>query len=357
MFDWIYQIVGWILSLFYSFTGSYAISLLLFALLFKVAFIPFAIKQQKNQIQMAKLRPQIAKIEKKYAGRTDRPTLEKKQREIMELQQQEGYSMLGGCLPLLLQMPLIIILYNVIRNPLSYICKLSESEVRAVAELVLETVPEKFKQIDQIGLIDKIQNLGQTTEGAARLLEAGLDIDLLPDFSLFGANLAANPSFQNFSILILIPILAAGFQWLSMFLSRKWMGNTQMPGAEQDAQTQLSMKMMDLMMPAMTLFFAFNFSAMLGLYWIYQSLLGIAQQYILSKKMPIPRYTAEELKEIEKAEKEKQKAQKAAIKQQPKYRSLHYIDADDYDTLPEITKTTDNDKKPLGGGLDGGRLK
>ncbi len=357
MLDFIYELFGTILSAFYSFTHSYAIALLLFALVFKIIFIPFGIKQQKNQIAMAKLRPKIAKIEKKYAGRTDRPTLEKKQREIMELQQQEGYSMLGGCLPLLLQMPLIIILYNVIRKPLSYICKLGDTEVRAVADLILEEVPEKFNQIDQIGMIDKIEHfVVDNATGVNQLLQAGLDVDKLPDFSLFGANLAANPSFRNFSFLILIPILAAAFQWLSMFLTRRWMGNTQMPGAQQDPQAELSMKMMDLMMPAMTLFFAFNFSAMLGLYWIYQSVLGIAQSYILAKTMPVPRYTAEELKEIEKAEKEKQKAQKAAIKQQPKYKSLHYIDEDDYDTLPDVKKTPDSDKKSLGG-IENGKLK
>ena len=357
MLDFIYELFGTILSAFYSFTHSYALALLLFALVFKVVFIPFGIKQQKNQIAMAKLRPKIAKIEKKYAGRVDRPTLEKKQREIMELQQQEGYSMLGGCLPLLLQMPLIIILYKVIRQPLYYICKLSETDLKSVASLVLDQVPEKLDQIDQIGLIDKIEHfVAQNATGANQLLQAGLDVETLPDFSLFGANLAANPSFSNFSVLILIPVLAAAFQWLSMFLSRKWMGNTQMPGAEQDPQTELSMKMMDLMMPAMTLFFAFNFSAMLGLYWIYQSLLGIAQQYVLSKAMPLPRFTQEELREIEKAEKEKQKAQKAAIKQQPKYKSLHYIDEDDYDTLPEVKKTSENDKKPLGG-IESGNLK
>ena len=156
MLDFIYELFGTILSGLYSFTHSYAIALLLFALIFKVVFIPFGIKQQKNQIAMAKLRPKIAKIEKKYAGRVDRPTLEKKQREIMELQQQEGYSMLGGCLPLLLQMPLILILYKVIRAPLSYICKLNDDQVKAVAKLFLEDVPEKINQIDQIGLIDKI---------------------------------------------------------------------------------------------------------------------------------------------------------------------------------------------------------
>ena len=93
-----------LLSWFNSWTGSYAVALLLFALLVKVIMLPLSIKQQKTQIKGAKLRPKIAAIEKKYAGRTDRKTLEKKQQEIMTLQQEEGYSPLSGCLPLLIQL-------------------------------------------------------------------------------------------------------------------------------------------------------------------------------------------------------------------------------------------------------------
>jgi membrane protein insertase Oxa1/YidC/SpoIIIJ len=104
---------------------------------------------------------------------------------------------------------------------------------------------------------------------------------------------------------------------------------------------------MDLMMPAMTLWFTFSFSAMMGLYWIYQSIIGIIQTVILAKLMPIPKYTEEELKAMEKARKVQEKAQNAIIKTQPKYKSLHYIDEDDYDELPEVkSQTKKNDTKP-----------
>ena len=102
--NWLYNIFGTILSFFNQITGSYALALVLYALVFKIVFLPFSIKTQKNQIAMAKLRPKLAKIEKKYAGRTDRATLQKKQQEIMEMQQKEGYNPLSGCLPLLLQL-------------------------------------------------------------------------------------------------------------------------------------------------------------------------------------------------------------------------------------------------------------
>ena len=342
----IYSVFGTILSWFNSVTGSYALALLLFALLFKVIFLPFGIKTQKNQILMAKLRPKIAKIEKKYAGRTDRVTLQKKQQEIMELQQKEGYSMLSGCLPMLIQFPIIIFLYNVIRSPLSYICKASADTVTALKTLV------EYTGSDEIALLDAINGY-IAKNGADAVAATGLNVSLIPNFDLFGVNLAATPSFQNFSILILIPVLAAAFQWLSMFLMKKMNGTAQMPGA--DAQSQISMRMMDLVFPLMTLFFAFNFSGMLGLYWIDQSVITILQQYILSKVMPLPTYTDEELKEMAKMERERAAAQKAAMQTQPKVKSLHYIDDDDYDELPEVKKT--NETKKTSGGLETSDLK
>lgn len=340
MFDWLYRLFGTILSFFNDITGHYALALILYALVFKILFLPFSIKTQKNQIAMAKLRPKMAKIEKKYAGRTDRATLQKKQQEIMELQQKEGYNPLSGCLPLLLQLPLIIFLYNVIRNPLSYICKWSDDTIAKVLNITGGSAA------DQIGAVSKIEAYVAGSAEKLGEIEGIIGGSLeLPNFMLGNVNLATNPAFTSFNLLLLIPFLAAGFQWLSMWLSRKWMGNAQPAG---DAQSQMSMRIMDIMMPLMTVWFAFNFSGMLGIYWIYQSIFAIAQQYLLCKVMPLPKYTEAELREMEKAEKEKAKAQRAAIQSQPKVKSLHYIDDEDYDTLPEMKNEKTEKKGSMG---------
>ena len=336
MFNWLYNLLGTLLYWFSSITGgSYALALLFYALLFKILF------QQKNQIAMAKLTPKIELIKAKYKGRTDSVTMRKQQEEILALQQQEGYSPFSGCLPMLIQLPLIIFLYNVIRKPLSFICKLSEEAITNIYKSVHNvTEAVKFDSIDQITLIAKIEEQGIdiASFGAERVL---------PDFHLFGQNLALTPSLSAISLLCLIPIVAAALQWLTMFLTRKWNGNS-MGAAGQDAQTQASMKIMDLVMPAMTLFFTFSFSAMMGLYWIYQSIIAIIQTFIISRAMPLPTYTEEELKAMRKAQKEAEKKQKAALKTQPKYRSLHYIDEDDYDELPELK--TQTQQKPSSSG-------
>ncbi len=350
--NWLYNILGTMLGWFSSITGGkYALGLLLYALVFKLLLLPFAIKQQKNQIAMAKLTPKIALIRAKYKGRYDRVTQQKMQQEIMELQQKEGYSPFSGCLPMLIQLPLIIFLYNVIRKPLSFIAKISNETIVAVNNIVNpDAIVDKAGSVDQISLISKINEyLSRSGNllGADKLAEAGLNVDKIPDFTLFGVNLAETPSIARISILVLIPVLAAAFQWFTMWLTRRVNGNA-MQVQSGDAQTQMSMRIMDIVMPLMTLFIAFGFSGMLGLYWIYQSIISIVQMLILAKAMPIPRYTEEEIKAIRKAEREQEKAQKAALKQQPKYRSLHYIDEDDYDELPEVkNQTTVLNGKPV----------
>lgn len=338
MLNWINQLLGTMLYGFsYIFQGKYVFGLLLYALLFKILFLPFAIKQQKNQIKMAKLTPQIELIKAKYRGRTDQPTLQKQQQEIMELQQKEGYNPMSGCLTLLLQFPVIILLYNVIREPLSHICRLTADEIQNIKVFIGSNAG------DQIGLAVDIQNWMNANPGN-EALNCFKYIYRLPDLTLFKTNLGDIPSLTEFSWLVIIPVLAAVLTWLSMFLTRKWNNNPAATPAA-DAQANASMKMMDLMMPAMTLWMAFSFYGLLGIYWIYQSALGILQTFVISKAMPMPKYTEEELKEMKKAQKAAEKAQRSAAKAAPKYRSLHYIDDEDYETLPELTEEQKTTKK------------
>ena len=329
--DFIYKAFGAMLSFFNTITGHYALALILYALVFKIVFLPFAIKQQKNQVKMAKLTPKIELIKAKYRGRNDPVTQRKLQQEIMELQQKEGYSPLSGCLPLLLQFPVIIWLYKVIRMPLTYILKWENAKIIEHYNMVYDTPWADGTTIDEIALISKIKGAGIETAEA------------LPNFDIFGTSLGNEPSFDIWWLMF-IPLLAAAFQWFHMWLTRKLNGNANAL-VGQDAQAAASMKIMDIVMPLMTFFIAYNFSAMMGLYWIYQSIFAIVQSVILAKVMPLPRYTQEQLKQMKKEQKAVEKAQRELMKSNPKFRSLHYIDEDDYDTLPTVKKK-DDDKKP-----------
>lgn len=321
--------------------NSYALALILYALVFKLVFLPFTIKQQKNQINMAKLAPKIEVIKAKYRGRTDQVSKQKLQQEIMELQQREGASPFAGCLPMLLQFPIIIWLYKVIRSPLSYICGMDKG--------AFDTL---FYRLSQSGVTEEaISKLGGDQLQIISLIKSsGIEYsDLvtreLPNLNLFGLNLGDKPSLTAgwpLILVCLIPVVAAALQWLTMYVTRKWNSTQQL--TQGDEQANMSMKMMDLMMPLMTLFITFGFSALMGLYWIFQSALAILQTFILSKAMPLPRYTEEELKAMKKEQKQAEKAQKQALKGNVKYKSLHFIDEDDYDTLPTV-KMKENDAK------------
>ena len=333
-----YQFFGNILNWFNSWTGNYMLALLLFALLVKIILLPLSIMQQKNQIKGAKLRPKMMMIEKKYAGRNDQVTLKKKQAEMMELQQKEGYSAFSGCLPLLIQFPIIIILYRVIQKPLTYISHLGSDLLQKIADAI--GYAGKFSS-SEIELISQIkQNMGLAQEGFAEAGGTGALADVLPKMSFFGADLTMKPYF--WSILLLIPVLNFALGVLTMKLSKKLNGNL----AQMTAQTQdqkVSGGIMEWMMPVISLWFAFILPSALGVYWIYQSVLGILQMLILAKVMPMPKYSQEELEQIMK-ELKKQQVERPAYTGSSysgdRPRSLHHIDDDD--EFPE-------DKKPTNG--------
>ena len=349
--------IGKFLGLLTRIVGNYyVISIVVFAIIVEILMLPMSVKQQKNSIGMAKLRPAIARIEKKYAGRNDQVTLRKKQEEIMALQQKEGYSPFSGCMPLLIQLIIVgFILYPIIQNPLRYV--LDQSTGFSSALVSYATAP---KAAGGLGLT--LSSSGNVIELLAALNQnnmAGIkDFSLIangeevlntfnslsiPNFTAFGINLGKLPSFT--SILILVPLLNVVGQWASMFLTRRWTNTGYNAMGAADGQEKFSIKMMDVVPILMTVFIMFKVPAMIGVYWFFRSLVSLGKQFIMKTVLPVPKYTEEELREIEKAEKERQKAQKAALKQQPKYRSLHYIDEDDYDELPEVKQNNQAGKK------------
>ena len=355
LFDIINIPFAYIMRLFDSFTGNYALTLLLFTLVIKLVFLPLGIKQQKNQIKMAAIRPKEEVIRKKYAGRTDRATQQKMQQEIMELQQKENVSPLGGCMPLVVQLVVIMAVYSIIRQPLSYICRIGTDELITLANSLgltykgAEINASNFNTFDQISAISAIKANFESVVAQFPTLAEGLES--IPNLDFFGLNLGVTPmSVWNgftegvevsglsgvptiLSVLAyaIIPVACFLLQVLTMKLTRKF---TYQSPATQDAQNGCSMKMMDWTMPLMSLFFCFSFSSAIGLYWIYSNVFSFAQTVLLAKMMPVPKYTEEDIKKAEKELKEKGFNVKKS--EQIRVRSLHHIDDDDYDELPEI---------------------
>ena len=302
--DPILKFFGKILSIFDSVTGSYLLALFIFALLVKIILLPFGIKQQKNSIKQAKVRPKEMAIRNKYRGRNDQRTQQKMNTEVMELYQQEGYNPASGCLPLLIQLPIILILYKVITNPLQYICGYSTDMLNKIANYLTEIGAGEF--INKNGVlsgydINLISHLKTNLEGInAALGELGqVDLSVIPNFSFFGLGgsdyLAATPNSNIFSLLLLVPALNCVFTLLSTYVTRKL---TFQP--MQDQQSAGSMKFMNIFMTGMTTFIAFTVPAAIGIYWLFNNLLGMLQQFILAKTMPLPKFTEEDFKRAEK---------------------------------------------------------
>ena len=124
--------LGWIIEISYRFTHNYAIALFIFALVLQIVLFPLGIKQQKNSVKQASLRPKEMAIRKKYAGRNDKPTQQKLNEEIMELYQRENFNPMGGCLPMLIQLPILFSLYNVVISPLKYICGFGAETIKNI---------------------------------------------------------------------------------------------------------------------------------------------------------------------------------------------------------------------------------
>ena len=265
---------GYILKFCNTLIPNYALTLLVFAIVMKLILFPLGIKQQKSQLKQAALRPKEMAIRKRYAGRDDKATQQKMQQEILDLYQKENYNPTGGCLPLLIQFPIIISLYNVIRNPLTYICRIGDYVDGIKSALVdmnlLELTEKGLYKIVSTGNsvsceLDYIQLLRDNFDAVSSATDlGGLTLDKLPDFHLFGnfLDLSATPSFDNPSWLLAIPVLTFVFAYLSMKLTRKF--TYQAPSQEDQANAGLSMKIMDLMMPLFSVYITFIVPGVIG---------------------------------------------------------------------------------------------
>ena len=326
---------GYVLRFCNAIVGNqYLFALLLFAIIVEIVLLPFGIKQQKNSIKQAKLRPKEMAIRKKYAGRDDKPTQQKMQMEVQELYQKEGYNPMGGCLPLLIQFPILIGLYNIVMNPLGYICQLSDETITQLANVVGHSTEGVLTR--NIDLLGKIKNLPfenfANVEGFTEQV-----YNSLPNLSVFGGangflDLSLNPGFSGDALkLIWVPIVT----FLAYFFSMKMNHKLSYQPATTDQATGCSNWMMDLMMPLFSVYIAFIVPAAIGVYWIFKSLIGVGKQAILRAAMPIPPCPEEDIKAAEKEMNMRQEKSSRVVKSGKVVRSLHHIDDEDFeDTAP-----------------------
>ncbi len=349
LFDLINIPFSYVMRFFYTLTDNYMISLLLFAIVVKIVLFPIGIKSQKNMVKQATLRPKEMAIRAKYAGRDDKATQQKMQNEIMNLYQQENYNPAGGCLPMILQLIVVWAIYRIVYGPLTYICGMSADLFTMLRTAVASLLDVANYTGNQIQILNDISKLGipavlealSGVEGATPEIIASIEEMLLdrPDMTVFGGalDLSETPTVA-FNVLLLIPILNLVTTWLTPKLTKKFM--YQAPANE---QTDASMKLMNVTMPLMIFWMAFKLPAALGVYWVFQNLLGVLQQFILSKMYPYPKFSEEEMKAAVKAinkgnEKPERKSSGNGApknKDGKPVRSLHHIDDEDYPEEPK----------------------
>ncbi|MDD6485194.1 MAG: YidC/Oxa1 family membrane protein insertase [Clostridiales bacterium] len=280
--------LGWIIEQIYSLVANYGLAIIIFTIIVKLILLPLNIKSQKAMRKQQKIQPIMQELQKKYAN-----DQEKLQRETMKLYKENNISMTGGCLPMLIQMPILVGLYQVIQKPLSYLMGVDWME-QAVIDKVYMLRDAMAASIGNLANQTEAQ-LAQTSQIQlsrwAQTINGPRDPWTI-NFNFLGLDLANTPSaalgyimqgdFSNIAViaLLLIPVLAILAQVFTMKLTQAQTGQNNNDSENQAAQMS---KTMNLMMPVMTGVFTFTLPSGIGIYWIISSLMQAVQQLALNK--------------------------------------------------------------------------
>ena len=313
-------VFGQIMNAIYNFLNLFGIQnigicIILFTIIVYTLMIPLTVKQQKFSKMQSVMMPEIQKLQKKYEGKRDQASMLKMQEEQRLIYEKYGSSPVGGCLPLLIQMPILFALYPVIQEVPRYVAGIRDIYMPLVNHImetpgyqkVLEAIGSaspvfmspskydytqastlvrvlyKFQDSTWDTLLDKLPSLdtavvNQATETMSHLNSfLGINIGEAPMTMLMQA-------LENFSVMgivlaVIIPIMAGLSQFISVKLSPQPSSNTDMA----DNPMANSMKTMTYVMPLFSVFMGFSLPAGLGLYWAVSALVRCVQQVLINK--------------------------------------------------------------------------
>lgn len=239
--------LGFIIETIYNFVQNYGLAIILFTVVVKLILLPLNIKSQKAMRKQQKIQPIITKLQEKYKN-----DQEKLQREMMKVYKENNVSMMGGCLPMLIQMPILIGLYQVIQRPINFLAGVTEWSadkleiVSALRDKISASYPEL---VGNLGGMD-VENLVKT--GQIQISKwctvLGEQLDWSFNFNFLGLDISNAPSaalsklmvgdFSNMSIilLILIPAFAVLTTWLSTKITQMHSGK---PAATNEQSSQM----------------------------------------------------------------------------------------------------------------------
>ncbi|MCH5350325.1 MAG: membrane protein insertase YidC [Oscillospiraceae bacterium] len=297
--------LGLIMWLMYQITNNYAWAIVLFTLITKILLFPLSVKQQKSTAAMSAFQPKLEQLKKQYANNQ-----QKLQEEQMKLYAEEGINPMASCLPLFIQFPILIGIFDVVYRPITHIIRAGNDVItnatkicKGIFEADGGSVPAYFNARPEIYIVKELQR----NPAAFAELNDPEFVDAVSNFNnkLFGiVDLGDIPSLHpdvwNAAavILLIIPILSGLIQ-LFMTIYSQIRSKRMNP----DAPNMAGMNMMLYVMPLFSVYIAFKYPAGIGFYWTISSLFSCVQSMILYN-IYTPEYVAELV------EKDKQKRKK-----------------------------------------------
>ncbi len=260
---------GFVLKLIFDAVNNYGVALVLFTLFARLLMFPTSLHQQKGTAKTQRLQPKLRKIQEKYKGDN-----KKIQEETQALYQREGHNpMNAGCLPLLIQMPIIFGLIGVIYNPLTYALEIPKEYILTLTTAITELFPDLAKntrtiQLTIIGSIGELKNL---------IPDQYYNIIADFNFTFLGLPLGATPDKLHFDKLWAVPILSGITSFATSiftFLKQKQ--------TNPEMSKNPAMGCMTFGMPLFSTYFTFLFPVGIGIYWIASNVFAFAQTVILS---------------------------------------------------------------------------
>lgn len=326
-------VLGYVMDILFRFTSSFGVfnvglCIILFTIVMKTLMIPLTIKQQKTTKLMSVMNPEIQAIQKKYKGKSDQESMQRQNVEIQAVYEKYGTSMTGGCLPLLIQMPILLALYRVIYNIPAYVPSVRVYFDNVVTPLMGQAdYAQKLQEITNIAtacggkldkfdftnanrLVDMLYKFSTSQWGELQALfpaisdVIGQNAAVVERMNTFlGLNMAEAPGWVP-SFAWIIPVLAAVSQWFSTKLMS---GNQPSTSADAENPMAQSMKTMTTTMPLFSAFICITMPAGLGIYWIATSVVTIIQQLIVNAYMDKVNIDDMIVKNLEKVNKKRAK--------------------------------------------------
>lgn len=268
MINFISGILGGIIRLIYSVVGNnYLIALLIFTFLTKLILFPLMLKQLKSTAGLQKIAPEDKKLREKYK---DNPV--KLNEELTKLYADNKISPLGGCLLPIIQIPIVIAMFFVVKQPLTYIAQMDKSEIKTYTAQYLnkaegEEVTDNEMKAYEINIAKEYDLLDMKIGDKISLGDTPKDA--------FSKDETKRVSKWT----LVIPVLTLVFSLLSNQLMMRKSKNTM---SEDQAEMQ---KSMNIMMPILSAYFSYAWPLALGVYWLFGTILGMGQQLLIDKLM------------------------------------------------------------------------